>query len=92
MSYALKVFEDRLECLMPGALNMDEVDLDQFGKKHTNIIKLAYLAETLEVPGIKVPFPHGVSSDTIYAFLQHKVPEVFDSWNALGSLYASYTV
>ncbi len=37
-----------------------------------------------------MPLPYGVSSDTIYAFLQRKVPEVFDHWRALGALYASH--
>ncbi len=92
--YAVQNLERRIEILMratQGSLVVDDAELESHGVKHTNIVKQARLVEALGIPGIQVPIPHGVASDTIHAFLQKSAPEVFEHWTALGQLYSQHS-
>ncbi len=92
--YAVKSLERRIEILMRaarGSLAIDDAELERCGKKHTNIVKQARLALALRIPGIQIPMPHGITNDTIQAFLQGSAPEVFEHWTALGELYSQYS-
>jgi hypothetical protein len=91
--YAIKSLEQNVSLKMElsrEALAVDDAELDKFGKKHLNLVKMARVAEALEVPGITVPLPHGVQSENVRAFLEKSAPEVFEHWQALSDLFKSY--
>ncbi|NGX38324.1 MAG: hypothetical protein K1000chlam2_01497 [Chlamydiae bacterium] len=84
--FSLKMLEQEVASLMETLPSCPENDLAAYGNKHKNIVKQAYLADALELPGIKVPLPKGVSTDQVTRFLQKHAPEVFEAWEALSAL------
>lgn len=71
-------------------LSEEDRELEKFGKKHGNLVRLARLSEGLELEGVSVPLPHGIQSDKVELFLRNKAPALFEYWEKLGQLYADY--
>lgn len=71
-------------------LAIPEEELEKYGKKHLNLVKMAHVVETLQLPGVEVPLPRGISSDEIITFLRTHAPTVFDHWKQLGRAYEGY--
>jgi Pyruvate phosphate dikinase, AMP/ATP-binding domain len=91
--YAVRDLEERIAFLMKAsqhALSAEDAELQRYGKKHENLIKQARLVEALQLPGVQVPIPKGIASDTIRAFLEKEAPELFTHWQALGQEFSAY--
>jgi hypothetical protein len=91
--YAVQVLETRISDLMEASrknLSLSPEELSKYGKKHENLVLMAMLVEALQIPGVYVPRPQGISSDAVRAFLEKTAPAVFEQWNALGTFYSNY--
>ena len=60
--------------------------LDVFGNKHKNLVKQAILVEAMELPGVHVPLPRGVSTGQVTQFLKAVAPQIFEKWEQLSQL------
>lgn len=65
-----------------------ETDVSEnYGNKHARLLEQAELLSKIQLPGIKVPLPHGISNTQVQDFLNLIAPEVNTSWNELAKLY-----
>lgn len=91
--YAVERLETQIQALMEKAkqtLSSSDAELARFGKKHENLVKMARLVESLQIPGVVVPLPQGITSDRVTSYLQGHAPIVFENWKALGAMYEAY--
>ncbi len=84
---AARLLAETREEIDSHVLLASESALSAYGNKHKNIIKQARLALALDLPGIEVPVPQGVSTDEVYSHLKISSPQVFQSWETLQTLY-----
>ncbi|HSX37255.1 MAG TPA: PEP/pyruvate-binding domain-containing protein [Chlamydiales bacterium] len=73
-------------CVLPNA-----GELVKYGNKHLNLIKMAHLTDAVEVEGLNIPIPHGISTGEIMSFLERNAPIVFQKWEELARLEKDYT-
>ena len=97
--HALKDIEGRVARTMEAARQQLETpplgaqtdaELERYGKKHMNLVKEARLVRAINIPGVVVPIPQGISSDRVTEFLLKEAPEVFKQWKELGILHRKY--
>ncbi|NGX59210.1 MAG: hypothetical protein KR126chlam3_00357, partial [Chlamydiae bacterium] len=68
-------------------LSASDSELSAFGNKHKNIIKQARLAKALDLKGIEVPVPQGVSTEEVLIHLKTVAPQIFTAWEDLQKQY-----
>lgn len=61
---------------------VSEEDLQRYGNKHANLVKMSHLVNALEWKEVGIPAPHGISSDQIHSFLRKKAPKIFELWQS----------
>lgn len=67
-----------------------EKELIDYGSKHKHLIMQYQLLEALNIPGVNIPIPYGISNTKLTAFINRVVPDVFKHWKELGILFKSY--
>ncbi len=68
-----------------------DAELSLAGNKHANLIKMARVAETLQVPGVSVPRPRGIDGPVVQAHLDMYAPNVVKRWQRLEQLFKTYS-
>ena len=66
--FAVKEIEERIATLMQCMQRTSDPALDAFGNKHKNLVLQADFADVLQIGGIEVPRPQGVSSTQVHQF------------------------
>ena len=93
-SYAILRVEKYIQTLIDqvraGPLAVNDTELNQYGNKHANLIRMARLVEGLNIENVHVPIPHGIKSDNVRAFMQVNQLDISHEWKTLRSLYASH--
>lgn len=64
-----------------------EDNLDSYGNKFKNEVRLRHLINALKFPGVVGPEPKGIKSEEMEAFLRKCAPNIFDEWEKLGKLF-----
>ena len=67
-----------------------DAELSLAGNKHANLIKMARVAETLQVPGVSVPRPRGIEGPAVEAHLDMYAPNVMKRWKRLEKLFQAH--
>lgn len=68
-----------------------ETDVSEnYGNKHARLIEQAELLSKIQLPGIRVPIPHGISNSQIQSFLNIIAPQIHASWNDLATLHDDF--
>lgn len=71
-------------------LRLSGEDAAKYGNKHSNLVQMHHIDTKLDLKGLEIPVPHGISHEHVMKFLERSSPEVFEHWNALKSQYGSY--
>lgn len=87
IAYENKILE--LFQSVKNSLNVNP-DLDNYGNKHSNLIKLENILSHLNINGVYLPVPVGLGSDLIENFLREFKPEIFIQRNFLAEKVKEY--
>ena len=72
------------------SLSADDELLENYGKKHGNLVRMERLVTGLNIPGFEVPTPHGISTDDTKKFLEKHHLCITSNWETLHTLYVSH--
>ncbi len=92
-SSSIAVHEGNLKHIMNkrrSGLRLGSENAIQFGNKHSNLEQIAHLDAALDLEGLEIPLPKGISSESVVIFLQRTKPEIFERWEILRKLYSSH--
>lgn len=64
-----------------------DIQNEQFGSKHANLIRLNSLAKAFDLKNIEVPLPRGISTEEVRVLLKKVNPEIFSKWELLSNKY-----
>ena len=71
-------------------LELGDKELEGFGNKHANLVKMADLLNALDITDVNVPMPQGISSIQIQHFLKEEAPGILQKWEELEDLAAKH--
>ena len=86
---AISTLEQSLaKSMLKARLELGDKELEGFGNKHANLVKMADLLNALDITDINVPMPQGISSIQIQHFLEEEAPDIAQKWDELKDISA----